>query len=435
MARLVCVIVLSLVACSRCCAQDAMPENTARADPAKMARVEASVCKWLANGKNRRLVLKRITESSQGPSCYHLETDDGQTLVAAADSGEVVCWSNDRYKSNGSTGLRRRRMSDRQVDKCAETFARQRYERFATDKMQIIRPQLFWRRLDNGVWDPGLRIKVSVDHYTGEVFAYQLWRQSGRTHISTNPRVSSNKAEAIAIDMLSRLPVCKDECSGTASAFVVENRGASIYYDSLGLQRLIWSLSVVTSNLADYKYSDYLNEKKTGKRMSGRLRYVQIDALSGELAYVDGFELAGVISGLQEKSLNMRSQELKRLVGQVALYKRTSLFLGNRPAETCMPPLLIKGQPFLPVRLVAALLGRDVLYASGSSAVISGANRVEFKTNTASAKVGANPVEFGLQPTMLLGRLYVPLQAIRPVFCITPKWDESSNTVFWPTTN
>ena len=177
--------------------------------------------------------------------------------------------------------------------------------------MQLIKPRTFWRVLDNGVKDPGICIHVSVDAYTGKVYDYRLMRQKGPIYISTNPRITGKEAEAIALDVLMGLPTMEEEgYYGVASAFVEKNYGLtiadessslSIDYDSIGLQHLVWSMLIITSEEPDYSYADYMNEKQTDSQVTGRSRLVTVDALTGEVIFVDIPDLQDVIPGLQKR--------------------------------------------------------------------------------------------------------------------------------------
>ena len=119
----------------------------------------------------------------------------------------------------------------------------------------------------------------------------------------------------------------------------------------------------------------------------------------------------------------------------MALYKRIQLYQGEEHIDSCTLPLLVKGHPYIYVRMVAALLGRKVLLESGDSIVVGGDNNTVFHANSQKATIGGNTIDFGTSSMVVFGRIYIPLQAVEKVFGVVPEWDRSVNVITFPDAN
>lgn len=431
MRRLSCLVVLFLISCCVCChGQGVAQENAVKPDPAKLTKSQQSIHLWASSMGVSNLTFKKIlpTDSVRRFTRYVLETDDGQEFQVNPDSGEVVGWCDMRYKPNDGSEPGAKRIPDSEVDSIAEAFVRQHYPSYQSDKLQQRTHRIFFRRLDNGVIDPGVCIDVSVDFFTGKVFRYEILNHQN-PYISTNPKISNKEAENIALNVLTGMPELEKEgYDGAASAFIDGDIRSSICYDNIGLQCLVYGMTVVTSDNPNYTRHDYEKEKAAKGHITGRLRTVLVDALTGELICVDGFVLEGVIPGLRKKAETLDSQQQKYLTDHVVMYDRMGLGYGNKIIDTFAPPLLINGQPYFYVRMIATLLGRKVLTEDDHSIVVSGDSYIEFRADSKEAKIGGKTVDFGKPAKGIFGRTYIPLLAIKQIFGMSPIWDKSDKS-------
>lgn len=418
-------IILTGILCCSCIAATGVPTNqVAEADQAKLAKANAVVHKWFGNDNSHKLTLENVLRRDQNrPSRYLMKTDDGQTFSVDPDSGEVISWR----KPFNNSATNANRIPDDRLNKIAEDFAKQHYPRYSGNKLQHYQNSIFYRRLDNGVWDRGICVRVFVSGSTGEVTGYDQFEQREPIYISTDPKITDKDAETIALTVLSGLPELEKEgYPGITSAYISRNDGVTINHDDLCLQRLVWNLSVVTSDTPPYT-----REKKAGGRGVERSRLVEVDAMTGEVISVDGFDLGTVILGLQKKAEKLDPQQHKYLTDHVALYQRTHLNYGAYPVYTFAPPLLINEQPYLYVRVVAALLKQKVISENVHGIVVGGDNNIEFSPGSQEAKIGGEVIDFGIPSISVFGRTYIPLEAVKKVFGVSPKWDKLCTTVIF----
>lgn len=420
---------LSLAYAGSSCASLTIPyDPETMSFPVSVQQAESSIRAW-SSDPSLQLVLIGIGSMNldwSWPWRYEFRSEDeAQRFDVDCDTGEVLWWGDRQLESAYNTQRALEdpgpKLSDEQLTQIARQFLSARYTGFTELGMQPVTSGWFARRLEGSVWDCGSSCSVGTNPWTGDVYLYVAHRGSSPA-VSLTPVISQAVAEATALGAFCGAPQVK-------SVFLLTNDGLWVDRDDLDNQRLAWIVQVVVCDVEEYTLAQYQQEIQEDYGLAlGRIRNVKVDAHTGEVFCIEGGGSIGSGSTTGRHGSLSLTYVSRPLLHRTVPYRKVALSIGGKSVQTNLPPVVVRGLAYVPLRTVAAAMRLRPIWNKGRI-TLNGERRFEITPPSRSARIERRSTRLRAAPFILFQRSYICVDDIEPLFGIEATWDARAGVV------
>jgi hypothetical protein len=370
---------------------------------------------------------------------YVLQSPDRQEFRVDCYTGQVGWWKNlpvleaygERKKQDKISPLPQ--IPQNEADEIALTFVRAHFPNFDALGLQKVasRPgsASFAMPIPGGGWFSGNQCGLVLDKFTGDVCEY-VATCTGSLTVPVQPSLTPAQAEALALNSYAGDP-------DVATAFTYAPSELHVVLDSLGQQRLVWTVSTATSQDATLTLARWEANAYVGAAAAD----VYVDAFTGEvilhMRYLGGGEKKedGARKGWRSKVVRLR-RPVKPQPGSLDRPESGAsptrvLVDGQEIPNVYYAPITRNGVVYWYAGYLKSPLWRMRLKRNGATITVSGpeGERAVFRSRSRSISINGVTSQASHPPLEIHGRTYLTLSTWEQITGSRFEWSKSERTL------
>ncbi|HPC31266.1 MAG TPA: stalk domain-containing protein [Candidatus Paceibacterota bacterium] len=178
------------------------------------------------------------------------------------------------------------------------------------------------------------------------------------------------------------------------------------------------------------EYPDWLESKTTVEVERGKIEEIKVKANIKKVDYGETRDEIKIFSNADNYASPTRIQvKIKRSITLQFVIGRDYYICDGVMKFMDVPPVLLRGRTFLPLRYIAEALEVEINWDDGVVTLEKGNRRIVLKVGTSMALVNNEVVYLDAPPYLFNGRIMVPLRFIAEQFGFGVDWNNSTQTV------